>query len=137
MGLYAYFQTLSVAPQPLGTVYVGKGCIVASVGCNFYVSVWGWVSQGLVAVTCLLVMMTLGVSRSFSCSFQFLSFYFADLLRLCASPALHFLQRLHFLFAHIFMSEPFVQSLFLVFWLRYLLSSYPWVHCVFPPLVSF
>ena len=26
------------------TVYVGKGCIVSCVGCNFHVSVWGWVS---------------------------------------------------------------------------------------------
>ena len=32
-----YFSTLSVAPQPLGTVYVGKGCNVSHIGCNFHV----------------------------------------------------------------------------------------------------
>ena len=32
------FQTLSVAPQPLCTVYVGKGCNVSRTGCNFHVS---------------------------------------------------------------------------------------------------
>ena len=81
-------------------------------------------------------MMTLGFSRSFSCSFKFLSFSFADLLRLCASLALRFLPRFHTLFAHTSLSETFVQSFFQVFLLRYLLSSYPWDHCVFPSLVS-
>ena len=38
------FQTLSVAPQPLCTVYVGKGCNVSRIGCNSHVSAWGWVS---------------------------------------------------------------------------------------------
>ena len=56
-------------------------------------------------------MMTLGFSRSFSCSFQFLSSPFVGLLRLCASPALCFLPRLHILFAHTSLSGPFVQSL--------------------------
>ena len=63
---------------------------------------WG-VGYGLVAVICLVVMMTLGFSRSFSCSFQFFSFSFADLLRLCASLALRFLPRFHTLFAHTFL----------------------------------
>ena len=38
------FQTLSVAPQPLCTMYVGKGYNVSRIGCNFHVSAWGWVS---------------------------------------------------------------------------------------------
>ena len=38
------FQTLSVAPQPLCTVYVGKGCNVSHIGCNFHVSARGWIS---------------------------------------------------------------------------------------------
>ena len=38
------FQTLSVAPQPLCTVYVGKGRNVSRIGCNSHVSTWGWVS---------------------------------------------------------------------------------------------
>ena len=38
------FQTLSVAPQPLCTVYVGKGCNVSRIGCNFHVSARGWIS---------------------------------------------------------------------------------------------
>ena len=73
------FQTLSVAPQPLGTVDVGKGCIVSRVGCNSHVSAWG-VSYGLVVIICLVVMMTLGFSRSFSHSFSFLLVSLADLL---------------------------------------------------------
>ena len=35
------FQTLSVAPQPLCTVYVGKGYNVSRIGCNFHVSARG------------------------------------------------------------------------------------------------
>ena len=38
------FQTLSVAPQPLCTMCVGKGCNVSRTGCNFHVSAQGWVS---------------------------------------------------------------------------------------------
>ena len=38
------FQTLSIAPQPLCTVYVGKGCNVSRIGCNFHVSTRGWIS---------------------------------------------------------------------------------------------
>ena len=38
------FQTLSVAPQPLCTAYVGKGCNVSRFGCNFHVSARGWIS---------------------------------------------------------------------------------------------
>ena len=38
------FQTLSVAPQPLCTVYVGKGCNVSRIGCNFHVYAQGWIS---------------------------------------------------------------------------------------------
>ena len=38
------FQTLSVTPQPLCTVYVGKGCNVSRIGCNFHVSAQGWIS---------------------------------------------------------------------------------------------
>ena len=34
------FQTLSVAPQPLCTACVGKGCNVSRIGCNFHVSAW-------------------------------------------------------------------------------------------------
>ena len=36
------FQTLSVAPQPLCTVCVGKGCNVARIGCNIHVSARDW-----------------------------------------------------------------------------------------------
>ena len=32
------FQTLSIAPQPLCTVCVGKGCNVSRIGCNLHVS---------------------------------------------------------------------------------------------------
>ena len=39
-----FFQTLSVAPQPLCTAYVGKGCNVYHIGCNFHVSARGWIS---------------------------------------------------------------------------------------------
>ena len=35
------FQTLSVAPQPLCTVYVGKGCNVSRIGSKFHVSALG------------------------------------------------------------------------------------------------
>ena len=38
------FQTLSVAPQPLCTVYVGKGCNVSRIRCNFHVSARVWIS---------------------------------------------------------------------------------------------
>ena len=38
------FQTLSVAPQPLCTVCVGKGCNVSRIRCNFHVSARGWIS---------------------------------------------------------------------------------------------
>ena len=38
------FQTLSVVPQPLCTVYVGKGCNVSCIRCNFHVSARGWIS---------------------------------------------------------------------------------------------
>ena len=38
------FQTPSVAPQPLCTKCVGKGCISSRIGCNFHASVRGWVS---------------------------------------------------------------------------------------------
>ena len=38
------FRTLSVAPQPLCTVYLGKGCNVSRFGCNFHVFARGWIS---------------------------------------------------------------------------------------------
>ena len=38
------FRTLAVAPQPLCTTYVGKGCNVSRFGCNFHVSARGWIS---------------------------------------------------------------------------------------------
>ena len=38
------FRALSVAPQPLCTAYVGKGCNVSRFGCNFHVSARGWIS---------------------------------------------------------------------------------------------
>ena len=38
------FQTLSVVPEPSCTVYVGKGCNVSHIGCNFHVSARGWIS---------------------------------------------------------------------------------------------
>ena len=41
------FQTLSVAPQPLCTECVGKGCNSSRIGCNFHVSVRGWVVRAL------------------------------------------------------------------------------------------
>ena len=59
------FQTLSVAPQPLCTVCVGKGCNVSRIGCDFHVSALCWVSLGFVASLCLVIMMTF----MFSCSF--------------------------------------------------------------------
>ena len=38
------FFTPSVAPQPLCTEYVGKGCNSSRIGCNFHLSVRGMVS---------------------------------------------------------------------------------------------
>ena len=38
------FQILSVALQPLCTVYMGKGCNVSRIECNFHVSARGWIS---------------------------------------------------------------------------------------------
>ena len=38
------FRTLSVAPQPLCTAYVGKGCNMSRFGCSFHVSARGWIS---------------------------------------------------------------------------------------------
>ena len=38
------FQTLSVAPQPLRTVSVGKGCNVSCIGSDFHVSARDWIS---------------------------------------------------------------------------------------------
>ena len=37
------FQTLSVGPQLLCTVCVGKGCNVSHIGCDFHVSARGWI----------------------------------------------------------------------------------------------
>ena len=42
--LRTYFQTLSVAPQPLCTVCVGKGCNVSCIGCDSHVSARNWIS---------------------------------------------------------------------------------------------
>ena len=39
-----FFQTPSVAPQPLCTECVGKGCNYSRISCSFHVSVRGWVS---------------------------------------------------------------------------------------------
>ena len=36
------FYTQSVAPQPLVTASVGKGCIVSRIGCDFHVVAQGW-----------------------------------------------------------------------------------------------
>ena len=47
LGEWAYepiFQTLSVAPQPLCTICVGKGCNVSHIGCDCHVSALCWVS---------------------------------------------------------------------------------------------
>ena len=41
------FQTLSVAPQPLCTVCVGKGCNVSRIGCDFHVLARGWIVRAL------------------------------------------------------------------------------------------
>ena len=38
------FLTLSVAPQPLCTECVGKGCNSSHIDCGFHVSVRGWVN---------------------------------------------------------------------------------------------
>ena len=38
------FLTLSVAPQPLCTESVGKGCNSSRIDCGFHVSVRGWVN---------------------------------------------------------------------------------------------
>ena len=38
------FLTLSVAPQPLCTECVGKGCNSSRIGCGFHVSYGGWVN---------------------------------------------------------------------------------------------
>ena len=43
VGLKAHFQTLSVAPQPLCTVCLGKGCNVFHLGCDFHLSARGWI----------------------------------------------------------------------------------------------
>ena len=59
------FLTPSVTPQPLCADCVGKGCNSSRIGCDFHVSAWGWVSQGLLAVICLIIMMTLWVSHLF------------------------------------------------------------------------
>ena len=39
-----FFQNLSVVPQPLCTMCVGKGCNVSRTGCNFHVFARRWVS---------------------------------------------------------------------------------------------
>ena len=38
------FRAISVAPHPLCTAYVGKGCNVSRFGCNFHMSARGWIS---------------------------------------------------------------------------------------------
>ena len=38
------FLTLSVAPQPLCTESVGKGCNSSRIDCGFHVSVKGWIN---------------------------------------------------------------------------------------------
>ena len=67
----------SIAPQPLCTDCVGKGCNSSCNGCYFHVSAWKRANSGLIVVTCCAIMMTLWVSRLF---FIFPSFSFADLL---------------------------------------------------------
>ena len=63
-----------------------------------------------------MVMMTLGFSRSFSCSFQFSFILFCRPPPSYASLALRFLPRFHTLFAHTSLPEPFcVESLFGIF----------------------
>ena len=39
-----FFLTLSVAPQPLCTECVGKGCNSSRIDCGFHMSVRGWVN---------------------------------------------------------------------------------------------